>query len=505
MSLRTAVLLVLLAVAALAIAGVVLWFKRATTSALRNRMRAWARHTVRDFQARIARYKLVSRRAIHDELILDPVVVAAMRQHMKEKKLTELEVRVRVEQYIDEILPFFNVLSYYKLGYNLAKLTLRLLYKVSVEYQDEAALARIPRKDVVVYLMNHRSNADYIVVAYVLARGVAVSYAVGEWARIWPLETVFKSFGSYFIRRRYREPLYHAVLERYIQLITRHGVTQGIFLEGGLSRDGRFRPAKVGLLDYIARTAREDDFARDIWFVPVAINYDRVLEDRTLIRECLDPELREGRGHQLATVTRYLGFNTLRFLTGRIKRYGRAAVNFGTPLSLRGWLRDQPAGILALPKEERLPHMQRLADTVLERTAAIIPVTPVCLAAAALLSFETESVPLAGVLGRMTLYRDHLMEMNAKVIRADRAIEETWERAMLMFQLRHTVFLDGDRVIVISRERPLLEYYANAIRHLLPPDALPEGQLFSPAAEGLAIEAKYRLQPPPAPPPRVTG
>jgi glycerol-3-phosphate O-acyltransferase len=291
-----------LGVAVVIAGGVIVWFKRATQSVLRNRMRAWGRNTLRQFQSRIAKYKLVSRRAIHDELILDPVVVTAMRAYMKEKKISELETRVRVEQYIDEILPFFNVLSYYKLGYNVSKILLNMLFKVSIEYDDQASLDRIPRDDVVVYLMNHRSNADYVVVAYVLAHGVAVSYAVGEWARIWPLETVFKSFGSYFIRRRYREPLYHAVLERYIQLITHHGVTQGIFLEGGLSRDGRFRPAKIGLLDYIVGTAREPEFGRDIWFVPVAINYDRTLEDRSLIRECLHEDLREGRMAQLVSV-----------------------------------------------------------------------------------------------------------------------------------------------------------------------------------------------------------
>ena len=303
-------LLFALLVAAASVAT--LWFTRRATAVFRARMRRSARKALHDFQARVAKYKFVSRRAIHDELILDPVVVDAMRAHLKEKKLTELDVRVRVEHYIDEILPFFNVLSYYKLGYNLAKLTLNLLYKVTIEYQDHEALNRIPRKDVVVYLMNHRSNADYVVVAYVLARGVAVSYAVGEWARVWPLETVFKSFGSYFIRRRYQEPLYHAVLQRYIQLITRHGVTQGIFLEGGLSRDGKFRPAKIGLLDYIVGTVRDEGFDRDIWFVPVAINYDRTLEDRSLIRECLDESLHEPRRKQLFAVTNYLIFNTLR-------------------------------------------------------------------------------------------------------------------------------------------------------------------------------------------------
>ena len=481
--------------AAVVLAGAfIVWFKRATTSVLRNRMRAWGRRTLRQFQSRVSRYKLVSRRAIRDELILDPVVVAAMREYMKEERVTEAETRLRVEQYIDEILPFFNVLSYYKLGYNVAKLILNALFTVSVEYQDEAALNRIPRRDVVVYLMNHRSNADYVVVAYVLAHGVALSYAVGEWARIWPLETVFKSFGSYFIRRRYREPLYHAVLERYIQLITRGGVTQGIFLEGGLSRDGRLRPAKIGLLDYIAGTVRDPGFDRDVWFVPVAINYDRTLEDRSLIRECLHQELKEGRLRQLAGVAQYVAFNLVRLFTGRLRRYGRAAVNFGTPLSLRSWLTTQPGDLLAMPREERLPRIQQLADQVRERIAAIIPVTPVALASAALLSFERESVPLREVLERMADYRDHLLDVNAKLIRRDRSAEETWATAMLTFRMRRTVHVEGDRVVVISRARPLLEYYANSIRHLLPGGALPEGQLLSPAADVERIAEKYRLQ-----------
>ncbi len=492
----------LFTLAALLAGGLVLWTKRAAASVVRSRFRRWARRTVRDFQARIARFKLVSRRSIHDELILDPVVVDAMRAHMKEKKVSELDVRVRVESYIDEILPFFNVLSYYKLGYNLAKLTLNLLYKVTIEYEDDDALNRIPKKDVVVYLMNHRSNADYVVVAYVLAQGVAVSYAVGEWARVWPLETIFKSFGSYFIRRRYREPLYHAVLERYIQLITRHGVTQGIFLEGGLSRDGKFRPAKIGLLDYIVGAAREEGFDRDIWFVPVAINYDRTLEDRSLIRECLDESLREPRRKQLFAVTNYLFFNTVRLFSGRLKRYGRAAVNFGAPLSLNAWRAKQDGDVLRLPKDQRLPHVQRLADEVLERIKDVIPVTPVSLASAALLSFERDTMPLADVLARMQDYRDHLLERNAKVVRADREILETWERARLMFRMRRTVLVEGETVVVMPRQRPLLEYYANAIRHLLPAHALPEG-LMTPAHDTGEIAIAYRLKPPPAPPARA--
>src|SRR5438876_686870 len=240
--------------------------------------------------------------------------------------------------------------------------------------------------------MNHRSNVDYVVVAYVLAYGAHVSYAVGEWARVWPLEYVFKSFGSYFIRRGFREPLYHAVLEEYVHLITRNGVTQGFFPEGRLSRDGRLGPPKLGLLDYVCRTALDPAFDRDIWFVPVAINFDRVLEDRALIRELVDERDRPRRLAQLWTVATYVGSNALRLVSGRLKRYGRAAVNFGTPVSLKEWLASAP-GVLELPKERRLPELARLAALLMERIGAIVPVTPVPLAAAALLSFGQTVIP----------------------------------------------------------------------------------------------------------------
>ena len=435
-------------------------------------MRGWLRRkalrTLHEFRTRLARYKLQERRLVKAALADDPVITAAVHEHMAAHSLPEEAVRRRVSVYVDEIVPHFSVLSYYKLGYNLAKIFVNLLYKVSVDYQDERALAAIPRRDVVVYLMNHRSNADYVVVAYVLARGVHVSYAVGEWARAWPLEYVFKSFGAYFIRRRFREPLYHAVLERYIQLITRNGVTQGIFPEGGLTRDGRLRAPKLGLLDYICRTLRDPAFARDIWFVPVAINYDRVLEDRSLIRELTDERDRPGRLTQFFTVASYLASNTLRLLTGRLQRYGRAAVNFGTPLSLRGWLRTAPDGVLDWPKERRLPALEKLAQEMLTRIGAILPVTPVPLAAAALLSFDQTVIPRAAVLERMDELRDRLHEVNGKVVRGGARIGDIWDRAWRMLRMRRLVVADGDSLVVLPRGRPLLEYYANAIAHLVP-------------------------------------
>ena len=424
--------------------------------------------TIHEFRTRLGRYKLQERRIARAALADDPAITAAVHAHMTEHGLPEPAVRRQVRKYLDEIIPHFNVLSYYKIGYNVAKIVVNLLYKTSVDHQDDRALERIPRHDVVVYLMNHRSNADYVVVAYVLARGVHVSYAVGEWARAWPLEYVFKSFGAYFIRRRFREPLYHTVLERYVQLITRNGVTQGIFPEGGLSRDGKLRPPKLGLLDYICRTLTDTAFDRDIWFVPVALNYDRVLEDRSLVGELIHEGERPSRLAQLGTVFSYLFSNTVRLLTGRLKRYGRVAVNFGAPLSLRAWLKTAPPDVLTLPKEARLPELERLAREMQARIGAIIPVTPVPLAAAALLSFGQTVVQKSALLERMDQLRDRLKDVNGKVVRGGARIAEVWDRAWRMLRMRRLVVADGDTLVVLPRGRPLLEFYANSIAHLLP-------------------------------------
>ena len=452
----------------LLLAALAIWLLLATRTMLRARLRRWAKRALLEFRARTDRYKLVQRDRIREALLQDPQVEEAIRQFAAERGMADSRVRVQVNHYIDEIVPFFNVLSYYKLGYNVSRLLINLLYKASIEFRDQAALDRIPRRDVVVYLMNHRSNADYVVVAYVLARVVSISYAVGEWARIWPLEYVFKSFGSYFIRRQFREPLYHKVLERYVQLVTRNGVTQGIFPEGGLTRDGALRPVKIGLLDYILRTLDDSAFDRDIWLVPVGINYDRVLEDRSLIRERVVGGRRPSRIAQLSGVVSYLGWNLVRLLTGQLRRYGRVAVAFGTPISVRAWLAEQRPGLLRLPRAERLPEVQRLGELALERIGAVIPVTPVPLAAAALLSFGSSVIPRARVLDRLDEMRDQLADFNAKVVRRDLPVTEVWQRAWMMFRMRRLVIAQGEDLVILPAQRPLLEYYANSIRHLLP-------------------------------------
>ena len=445
-----------------------------------------ARRTLHRFRARVDRYKLTQKRTIVAALLADAEIAAAVHLHSTTHGVPEEAAWRRVRTYLDEIVPFFSILAYYKIGHFVSKVLLNLFYKVSVDYEREDPFAQLPRDAVVIYVMNHRSNADYVLVAYALMGDVSLSYAVGEWARAFPLEYIFKSFGSYFVRRKYREPLYHAVLARYVQHITRHGVTQGIFPEGGLTRDGTLRPAKIGLLDYALGVARDPAFRSRLHLVPVAINYDRVLEDRTLLSELATRATgrRPSRWTQFVSVARYVGFNLGRLLSRRFRRYGRAAVTIGSPVPVSQWLQTLAAkGVhpLELPREERLPYVQQFCDSLMERIGALIPVTPVTLACAALQTFDADFVRKDQLLIRMDDLRDVLRELNARVLRDDDTIDEIFDRAYRMLRMRRVIARQGEGYLVLSRGRPLVSYYANSIAHLLGPftvgvrarDALP--------------------------------
>lgn len=452
----------------------------------RRRASRWAVRTVHRRRLRVHRFKLARRARIRESLLADADIQLAAKAYAGEHGISETDATRRVSSYIDEIVPFFNILAYHSIGYAVSRALLNFFYRVSAEYVSPAAAAELPRDSIVIYLMNHRSNADYVLVGYVLSGRVAISYAVGEWARAFPLEYIFKSFGSYFIRRRYREPLYHTVLEKYVQLVTRNGVTQGIFPEGGLSRDGRLAPGKIGLLDYMLGVARDPDYRRRMYVVPVAINYDRVIEDRSLLRE---RDAREGRGRvpklvQLREVARYASWNFARVIGGRWNRYGRAAVAIGEPVSVAQWLTAEAAGgsdILDLPRAERLPRVQRLCDSMMSEIGAIIPVTPVTLACAAIQSFDSDFIRRDALIARMEEMRDVLLELNARVLRAERSIEDVFERAWKMLAMRRVLSESESGFAVLPRGRQLVSYYANSVAHLLGPfesgvrerDALP--------------------------------
>ena len=229
-------------------------------------------------QRPIEPFKLARRYDMIQRLIYDPDITQAIVDYAAEENVPENVAFEKARSYAREIVPSFSATAYFGVGTRLAEWLSTSLYRIRLGAFDREGLSKLDPNATVIFVMNHRSNMDYVLVTYLAARAGALSYAVGEWARVWPLSGVIRMMGAYFIRRRSRGALYRRVLARYVQMATAGGVSQAVFPEGRLSVTGATAEPKLGLLNYIV-----SDFSpegRDVIFVPVALNYDRVLEDR---------------------------------------------------------------------------------------------------------------------------------------------------------------------------------------------------------------------------------
>jgi glycerol-3-phosphate O-acyltransferase len=407
-----------------------------------------------------------NRRTLVERLVYDDKVQHAAGTYANEHGVPRAVVAQMVERYAREIVPAFNAYFYFRLGYWLGKTLSRSLYRVRIGFTDDAGLAAVPENATVVFVMNHRSNMDYIIASYLAAEKAALSYAVGEWARLWGLQQLIRSMGAYFVRRNSRDDLYRRVLERYIAMATEAGVTQAVYPEGGLSRDGLMREPKFGVLDYMLRGFALDG-ERDLVFVPLGLNYDRTLEDRTLLLADDANAHRPGRTRAAWNTLRFVGHQVVLMLRSRWHRFGYACVNFGTPVSMREYATARNLDFRHMPKELRTRAVAELGHHLMDEVGRLIPVLPVPLVATVLLRAATdmsEAEIRAAVAGLVSA----LEESGARIYvpRSD------WDYAVIaglrMLVMRHLVLERDGRFFANHIEQRLLRYYANSIRHLLP-------------------------------------
>jgi glycerol-3-phosphate O-acyltransferase len=255
----------------------------------------------------------------------------------------------------------------------------------------------------------------------------------------------------------------------------------------------------MGLLDSLVKL-RRDFPERDIAFLPVGLNYDRVREDRTLFAE------RDGPVPKKRLVWRLLGVlgilfwlpvlvfaNVVKVATRSHRKFGYAALAFGEPLLLSEW----PGGpeLHSLEDGPRREGIAELADEILnKRIAAVIPATPVPVLAMALrrgaraipdinqavrevlAELRESDAPIArGVAFADVIQRRSspgLPSMPGSTLDAQLLNHEEAELltslALRGLRMRRVVRVRGNSVEVLPGEEAVLDYYANSIGHYLP-------------------------------------
>jgi glycerol-3-phosphate O-acyltransferase len=251
-------------------------------------------------------------------------------------------------------------------------------------------------------------------------------------------------------------------------MATQEGVCQAVFLEGGLSRDGRLRSPKLGLMDYMLRRF-DPQRDRDIVFIPVGINYDRTIEDRSLLRS-LDPATqRRSLWFVFKTTAGFILRNLVLMILSRWRRYGYACVNFGPPLSIKTYCRETATNFGKLKRKDRFPKIQALCQRLMGTIADVIPVLPVSLVSAVFMDAPAIAMDILQVEQRATLLIDELHKNNAPILETPHSTRmAAIADAIDQMQRRGLIARSDGGFMAVTREKPLLRYYANAIVHWLP-------------------------------------
>ncbi len=430
-----------------------------------NRWSRQAFHEVNPkLQLKLAPFTLTRYRALADRLATDPQLLAAAAEIAAEQGLDLEDLRERLHRIALEIVPAFNPYFYFRVGYRLARAMLRGFYRVTIGFVDEASLETVGSDDSVIFISNHRSNMDYLLVTYLTSQRTMLSFGVGEWSTFFPVRQLMRSAGGYLIRRASDDPLYRRALERYVQLATEARVPHAIFPEGALSPDGGMQKARYGLLSFATKHF-DPAHSPDIVVIPIGTNYDRVAEDSNMLRATSAEFRARGKPFVIWSGIRF-GLRTLAEMLLQRRSFGYACAHFGRPVSFGGWLAARGVDWPALDRAGRFEWLNRFGDEIMASVQELIPVTPV-----ALLCRVLERSPEAG-LGKAQILAEFRSAIRAAraapafvvVPRDDEqfALEHALELTLLRGMIRHQA---GGNYRVNPDRRALIAYYARSIAH----------------------------------------
>jgi glycerol-3-phosphate O-acyltransferase len=311
--------------------------------------------------------------------------------------LTEQEAMGRAGADLDSL-----VASMSPIAVDLLSSTLRPLHAYAWDVQvDTAELQRwraLNREHALVFLPSHRSYADPLLLADVLAEHDFPRNHVlgGDNLRFWPIAPLARRAGIVFIRRSFGDDeIYKLALREYLGFLLAKRFNLEWYMEGGRSRTGKLRPPRYGLLSYVAEAVARGQ-AEDACLVPVAITYDQLREVSAMAAEQAGAAKKsEGIGWLAA------------YARGQLARIGTVHVRFAEPISLRAAL---PPGGPDGDKDAWRLALQKVAFEVAVRINRVTPVTATALVTLALLGVRDRALTLGQVRGVLEPLRGYLAE-----------------------------------------------------------------------------------------------
>jgi glycerol-3-phosphate O-acyltransferase len=337
---------------------------------------------------------------------------------------------------------------------------------------DEDGLGRVKRAAAtapVVICPSHKSYVDFLVISWLLYEHgmMAPHIAAGINLSFWPAGPFFRRGGAFFIRRQVKgDPVYAAVLRAFVKQLLRDKFPQEFYIEGGRSRTGKLLFPKMGLVS-MEVDAWLDGAAEDVLFVPVSIDYEKLIEASAYLHELSGGEKKKENLGRLLSAFAVL-----------FRSYERLYVQFEEPVSLRAVAQARlgpRAANLATDADARRLLVQAMATRIAFGIGRAVTITPLGLVCAALLPNVRRALPASELTRRVELLRFIAAEGGARFGRGlagassdprhEGPVRDAVRRLVASGQVT-AASLDGETAYrVVDEKRPVLDYHRNAIIH----------------------------------------
>ncbi len=339
---------------------------------------------------------------------------------------------------------------------------------VVIDKEGLAKMRDISKKMPFVVIPCHRSHIDYLLISYVFYYNhIQLPFiAAGTNLLFWPLGHLFRNLAAFFIRRSIGgNALYGEVLSKYIKTLLEEGLPIEFFIEGGRSRTGKMVMPKYGLLSMIMQAYREGSF-NDLALVPIFIGYDKVIEEKSYLRELGGASKEKEKIRDLIKSRKVLR-----------KRYGRVYMNVGEPMLLKSYLASHEVPIEDMTTSERRALYRRMGYEIVNEINKVSVVSPSALVAAGLLCHYRRGISHDDLMDILSEFHDYLDSRGAKFSSTFANREKALNDALGMFESAGLISRMGpeeedeedefeETIYSVDEDKRLnLEYYKNNILH----------------------------------------
>jgi glycerol-3-phosphate O-acyltransferase len=345
----------------------------------------------------------------------------------------------------------------------------------SIEIHRLAEVAEDAKRYPIVLVPSHRSYFDFLILSWLFYQNYLVPphIAARENMAFGPFGFLFRRMGAFYLRKSFDDPLYKEVFRAYVGFLVREGFTQEFFIEGGRSRTGKALAPRLGMLGWDVDAFLESR-RHDLFFVPIAISYERLVEESGMIEELSGGEKSEESVLGLLRARKYLQ-----------RRFGSVHVSFGEPVSLAGALGGQRESFEALQRGQidSLQEREKLQDkkrqfveslglSLVERIGWAMVANATSVAAVVLLGSSHSGMLRESMINRM---RGVAGLLQLQGVRLTPAFERDlgWDlRESIAFLLRSDLIAvredqRGDILHFEESRRRALDIYRNSIAHFL--------------------------------------